>query len=69
MSRSEPKPKIIYKNLEDLIKSSSLPKNKIKQSSTERRQNQVLTEILGEKQANTLPLRKTKFIQTQAQVK
>ncbi len=49
MSRSEPKPKIIYKNLEDLIKSSSLPKNKIKQSSTERRQNQVLTEILGEK--------------------
>lgn len=62
MSRSEPKPKIIYKNLDDLIRSNSNSKGNGK-SNSQRIHTQGLADITNKKESSTLPLRKTKFIQ------
>jgi hypothetical protein len=50
MSRSEPKPKIIYKNLEDVIKGSSLNKNSsAKKHNTQRATLHTLADITNMK--------------------
>lgn len=50
MSRSEPKPKIIYKNLEDVIKGSSLNKsNSNKKYNSQRTAFQTLADITNGK--------------------
>ncbi len=51
MSRSEPKPKIIYKNLEDLIKSNSISKNN-KRYHTQRNHTQGLADTTNQ----TIPI-------------
>lgn len=67
MSRSQPKPKIIYKNLEDVIKSSKLTKNgSNKKYNTQRVHTQILSDVSNNikdinKDGNSLDLRKIKY--------